>query len=238
MKVAICDDQKYIADELIKMIKNSKDESIARSECMYFSKPSALYQYMQDESFDIVFMDLDFEDDTEDGIMWLKRMKGCFPQTIMIILTANDNRYKEGFEARVFRFMTKPIDEKELFNYLYMSMEELQIAEKITMMRRGMQIDISIRDICYISVQAGRSEVWTLNDMFYSDESLLQWERRLPETVFFRCHSKYIVNLAHVLRFDNQCVVLKSGELVPVARRRWKAFQLAFMKFDTKDFSI
>lgn len=238
MKIAICDDHKYVAEELEQLIKKYKDESVAKSECLYFSKPSLLFQHIQEEPVDIVFMDLEFEDESEDGIVWLKKIKTNFPQTILIILTAYENRYKEGYEARAFRFMTKPIEEQELFNYLYVSIEELQMAEKITMMRRGIPHDIFVRDICYISVQSGRSEVWTINDMYNCEESLLQWERRLPMTVFFRCHSKYIVNLAHVTRFDNQFITLVSGEKVPVSRRRWRAFQLAYMKFDTKDFSI
>ena len=238
MKIAICDDQKYIADELEQLIKKYKDESVSKSECLYFSKPSLLFQYMQENVVDIIFMDLEFENESEDGIVWLKKIKNNYPQTILIILTAYENRYKEGYEARAFRFMTKPIEEKELFNYLYVSLEELQMAEKITLMRRGLPYDILVRDICYVSVQSGRSELWTVNDMFYSDDSLVQWERRLPMTVFFRCHSKYIINLAHVTRFDNQFITLVSGEKVPISRRKWRAFQLAYMKFDTKDFSI
>ena len=238
MKIAICDDHKCVADELEQLIRKYKDEDMSKSECAYFPKPSLLFQYMQDEAVDIIFMDLEFEDKSEDGIVWLKKIKSNFPQTVLIILTAFENRYKEGYEARAFRFMTKPIEEKELYNYLYVSIEELQMAEKITFMRRGIAHDIFVRDICYISVQSGRSEVWTINDMYGCEESLVQWERRLPMTVFFRCHSKYIVNLARVTKFDNQFITLVSGEKVPVSRRKWRAFQLAYMKFDTKEFKM
>lgn len=62
--------------------------------------------------------------------------------------------------------------------------------------------------------------------------------KRLPMTTFFRCHSKYLVNLAHVIKFEHQIVTLVNGEKIPVSRRRWKAFQLAYMKFDTKDYKL
>ena len=132
--------------------------------------------------------------------------------------------------------MTKPIEEKELFDYLRVSMEELQLTASISLMRRGIPHNILIRDISYFSAQSGGSELWTRRDMYYCDESLLQWERKLPMTIFFRCHSKYIVNLAQVIKFENHVITLVSGEKIPVSRRKWKAFQLAYMKFDTKEF--
>ena len=182
-------------------------------------------------------MDLEFCDEKEDGIVWLKKIKKAFPNVIVIILTAYENRYKEGFEARAFRFMTKPIVEQELFGYLQVSMEELEFTESISLTRRGMEHNILVRDICYLSAQSGGSEVWTRKDVFYCDESLLHWEKNLPKTIFFRCHSKYLVNLAHVVSFENQILTLSDGEKIPVSRRKWTAFQLAYMKFDTKDYS-
>lgn len=238
MKIALCDDHKYVADELGQLIKKFDEENDIKNEFLYFSKPSELFKYMQNERIDLIFMDLEFCDEEEDGIVWLKKIKKYFPRTVVIILTAYENRYKEGYEARAFRFMTKPIVEKELFEYLYVSMEELQITESISLVRRGIPHDILIRDICYFSAQSGGSELWTRTDMYCCEESLLQWEQRLPMTIFFRCHSKYLVNMAYVTKFENQVITLVSGEKIPVSRRKWKAFQLAYMKFDTKDYRV
>lgn len=236
MKIVLCDDQKIVSEELGELIKKYDEINQQHNEFLYFSKPSQLFQYMQEEPVDLIFMDLEFCDSSEDGIVWLKKIKKSFPRTIVIILTAYENRYKEGFEARAFRFMTKPIEEKELYDYLNVSMEELQLTESISLMRRGIPHTILIRDICYLSAQSGGSELWTRTDMYCCEESLLQWERRLPMNIFFRCHSKYLVNLNHIDKFEQQVLTLANGEKIPVSRRRWKAFQLAYMKFDTKDY--
>lgn len=234
MKIVLCDDQKSVYGELALLIKEYEKQIQQELAFQYFSKPSALFAYMQTETVDLIFMDLEFCNASEDGIIWLKKIKEHFPRTIVIILTAYENRYKEGFEVRAFRFMTKPIEKKELFDYLQVSLEELYITKNITIVRRGIPVDISIRNICYISAQSGGSELWTNTDMYFCEESLLQWEQRLPMAIFFRCHSKYLVNLARVERFENQVLILFDGEKIPISRRRWKAFQLAYMKFDTK----
>lgn len=238
MKIVLCDDQKIVSDELGLLLKKFDEENRLQNEFIYFQKPSLLFQYMQTEPVDLIFMDLEFCDASEDGIFWLKTIKQHFPHTIVIILTAYENRYKEGYEARAFRFMTKPIEEKELFDYLHVSMEELQLTKSISMTRRGIPYNIFIRDICYFSAQSGGSELWTRTDMYYCEESLLQWEQRLPAAIFFRCHSKYLVNLTHVTKFEHQVLTLVNGEKIPVSRRKWKAFQLAYMKCDTKNYRL
>lgn len=141
---------------------------------------------------------------------------------------------ENGIQIDFFYFL-KP---SKLFEYLSVSMEELQLTESISIMRRGILHNILIRDICYFAAQSGGSELWTRKDMYCCEESLLQWEQRLPMTIFFRCHSKYLVNLTHVTKFENQVLTLVNGEKIPVSRRKWKAFQLAYMKMDTKDYRV
>ena len=234
MRIVLCDDQKTTFYELQPLIEKFSQKHPAKTDFLYFSKPSLLFSHLQNEPIDLLFMDLEFCDAKEDGILWLKKIKQQFPGVIVIILTAYEKRYKEGFEARAFRFMTKPIEEQELFNYLEVSMEELELTKSITLTRRGIPHTIFIRDICYLSAQSGGSELWTKNSMYYCEESLLQWEQQLPCTAFFRCHSKYLVNLAYVTSFDHHVLTLINGEKLPVSRRKWKAFQLAYMQFDTK----
>lgn len=233
MKIALCDDNKIFLAELQERIEKYYYSKQLQAEFFTFSKPSELFQHMNMENVDIIFLDLEFGNETEDGIMWAKRIKAQHPNAIIIVLTAYENRYKEGFEARVFRFMTKPIIETELFEYLKVAMEELQLTEYITLVRRGITHNIMIRDVLYFTAQTGGSEMWTRKDIFYCDESLLQWENKMPANMFFRCHSKYLVNLSHVTNYDNHFLTLINGEKIPVSRRKWKAFQIAYMKFDT-----
>lgn len=234
MKIILCDDQQIAFQELQPLIKSFSEKYQIKIDFQYFTKPSLLFLHLQKEPADILFMDLEFCNAAEDGILWLKKIKQQYPNIIVIILTAYEKRYKEGFEARAFRFMTKPIEEEELYNYLQVSLEELELTKTISLTKRGIPHTIFIRDICYFSAQSGGSELWTRSNMYYCDESLHQWEQQLPNTAFFRCHSKYLVNLTHVTTFDHHVLTLVNGEKVPVSRRKWKAFQLAYMQFDAK----
>lgn len=236
MHIAFCDDHKIISEELNKMITKFNQQNHLEDDLIYFSTPSKLYSYMQTSKIDVVFMDLKFSNTSEDGIEWSKKILKQFPRTIIIILTAYESRYKEGYTARAFRFMTKPIQEKELFENLYACREELQLTQSISLLRHGVPHEIFLKDIFYLSAQSGGSELWTRSNMFSCEKSLLQWEHQLPTTLFFRCHKKYLVNLVHIESFDNRVLTLINGEKIPVSRRKWKAFQIAYMKCDIHNY--
>lgn len=238
MRIAICDDQEYVSEELSMRIKKFNEEHCLENDILYFSTPSKLYFYMEQENVDVIFMDLEFCDAKEDGIVWAKQITNRYSGTLIIILTAYPKRYKEGYVARAFRFMTKPIEDEELFENLQACMEELQLTKTISLYRRGVPQNVRMQDVGYLSAQSGGTEIWTRTDMYYSEESLLQWEQKLPAILFFRCHKKYLVNLTHVANYENHMITLIHGERIPVSRRKWKAFQIAYMRCDTHALSL
>lgn len=234
MRIAICDDNEVIINEMVSLLQEYNKDKGLENDIVYFLKPSKLYEYMEQNVVDMLFMDLDFIDKEEDGIAWSRKIKEKWPEVVLIILTAYENRYKEGYEVKAFRFMTKPILERELFENLEAAMKELSLAESVSLVRRGIPHKVRIQDICYLAAHSGGSELWSKTDTYYCEESLLQWEKKLPAEVFFRCHHKYLVNLMCVVRMEAQTLILVNGEQIPVSRRRWKAFQLAYMKWDTQ----
>ncbi|MBQ4530050.1 MAG: response regulator transcription factor [Lachnospiraceae bacterium] len=232
MRIAICDDQEYISAQLHRLLAKYQRERDVQIETSYFSLPSLLHSDMQEKPFDLIFMDLEFENNEEDGILWSKKIHQDFPKALILILTGYPHRYKEGYIVRAFRFMTKPIIEDELFEYLDDCLNELQIATQISFFRSGISHKIFLKDILYFQAQSGGSELFTYDNNYYCDESLLQWENTLPPHLFFRCHKKYLVNLGQISSFKNHTVVLKNGVKLSVSRRKWTSLLSAYMKFD------
>ncbi|MBR1691478.1 MAG: response regulator transcription factor [Lachnospiraceae bacterium] len=232
MKLAICDDQNILTEELKLALMQYRKERKTDFTIITFSSPDKLYAHMEDEPIDLIFMDLDFGDRSLDGIEWSKRIHRQYPDTLILILTAYDSRYKEGYLVRAFRFMTKPIICEELYDNLDACLEELYARQDLTLLRLGVPHKISLRNILYLSALTGGSEIWTETDTFLSEHSLLYWEEQLPPGSFFRCHKSYILNLWHVERLEKQTAVLSSGEKLPVSRRKWTALRTAFIKHD------
>lgn len=232
IQIAICDDKKSTTGDLEDLLLHYKEEKALDIHVLYFSLPSALYQYMTEETVDIVFMDLDFGYENEDGILWATRIHEDFPHSLVLILTAYETRYKEGYIAKVFRFMTKPFTKDELYENLNDCLDELNLYKSVILFRRGKTHKIPIQDILYFAASTNGSELKTFDTTYFLDESLLQWEKKTSPNFFFRCHKKYLVNLNAIEQVKEHSILLSNGEKIPVSRRKWTSLKSAFMKFD------
>lgn len=85
---------------------------------------------------------------------------------------------------------------------------------------------IACEDIRLIYAEKRRTFLVTLEGKTYPTHfSLIQFEQRLPASVFFRCHRNYIVNIDEVRQiepwFNHQYVLILQGqekEPIPVGR--------------------
>ena len=232
LHIAICDDKKNTIQDMEEHISSFMKEQKLDAKIEYFSAPSILYHHMDKESFDIIFMDLNFGTAQEDGILWSKKIHDRFPKTLILILTAYEDRYKEGYVAKAFRFMTKPFSKEELYENLSACIEELNLYTSILFLRRGMTHKIAILDILYFAAHFGGSELKTTDSSYLCEESLIQWEEKTSSNIFFRCHKKYLVNLNAIDFIKNHMITLKNGEILPVSRRKWTQLKSTFIRFD------
>ena len=232
IQIAICDDKKITTANLEELLKFYMEEKQLETNIVFFLSPSELYNYMRENPVDIVFMDLDFGTEQEDGILWSTKIHQDFPDTLVIILTAYANRYKEGYVAKVFRFMTKPFDKEELYENMQACLEELNLYQMIRIVRYGSTIAIPVKNILYFAAHAGGSEIKTIETSYFCEESLLQWEEKTSSCIFFRCNKKYLVNLNSVEQIKDHTIYLNNGEKLPVSRRKWSILKTTYMKFD------
>ena len=234
IEIAICDDQPQAVDNIQDSLKNYFSKKNTPYHAVTFSLPSALFSYMSEHPVHIVFMDLEFCMKEEDGILWSKKIHDSFPNALVLILTAFESRYKEGYVARAYRFMTKPLISQELEENMDDCLDELSALKTISIVRQNVTYHIILKDIVYLEAYAGGVAIYTGNNTFYCDESLLHWEQQLPSSLFFRCHKKYLVSLSHIEKLDNHFVLLDNQKKLPVSRRKWTAFQTCFIKFNAK----
>ena len=232
IQISICDNQKNTIANLEKMLLAYAREKLLDINIIYFSTPSALYTYMQQNPVEIIFMDLEFGSKNEDGILWSTSIHHEFPQVLVVILTAYEERYKEGYIAKAFRFMTKTFDTDELYSNMDACLDELKLYKMIMISNHGNTHKIPINEILYFVAQPGGSEIKTLQTTHYCDQSLKQWELKTSPNIFFRCHKKYLVNLNAISKIKNHSILLSNGEQLPVSRRKWTLLKAAYIRFD------
>lgn len=77
------------------------------------------------------------------------------------------------------------------------------------------------------------TEIIIGKNAFQSPKTLGEWEKLLDERLFLHVHKSYIVNLSKIDHIEDK-IYLKSGEVVPVARRRKNDLMKCYMQYDLR----
>ena len=160
---------------------------------------------------DVVLMDVEMPGMT--GIECAKVIQDRNPRTILIFATAHEEYMRSAFEVYAFDYLVKPFRTERALNTLGLIRERLTArAEKspirpaqtaasgrLMLKHRDGLSFVDIPSILLIQREE-RSSVLYLADgtRYVTGDPLSELEERLPESIFFRSHKSYIVNLNHI----------------------------------------
>lgn len=233
MKIMICDDEKYIRDDLKKRLEeyyNSMDVLV-----LPVSSGEELLKIAEREQGDVFCIFLDIEMEGMDGLETARRLRTEYPALPILLLTSHTELALEGYEVQAFRFLAKPLRQEKLVEALRAVEKSVRTAEthKLRIAAGDREIYVDCRDISYV-----KSENVYLNIVTTGAESsgqehgrllmrgkLKELLTRLPEYIFCQIHRSYIVNLSHVASFDGRNVQMDTGESLPVSGGRREMFR-------------
>lgn len=168
-----------------------------------------LYEEMRP---DVVLMDVEMPEMT--GIECAKVIQDRNPRTVLVFATAHEQYMRSAFEVYAFDYLVKPFKLERAMNTLKLIRERLtaqsvkpepvrtaQSAASGRLMlkhKEGLSF-IDIPSILLIQREE-RSSVLYLSDgsRYVTSDPLSELEERLPDSMFFRSHKSYIVNLNHI----------------------------------------
>ena len=204
LRIAICDDVIEQTLMLQKYIREYYENNGAEYQLSLYTSGEELLADV--EKMDIIFLDIGMPglDGIETGRIIRSKNSSCR----IIMETVMVERMREAFFFEAFRFIVKPIEREEV--------EEVHQSE-----------------IQYVVTYDSYCEYKVKNKTLRSEASLRELEGKLDKRLFFRIHRKYIVNMAQVQSYRNGIIHMKDIEL-PVARRKKKEFEQAYMEFDLK----
>lgn len=168
-----------------------------------------LYEQTRPE---VVLMDVEMPGMT--GIECAKVIQDRNPRTVLIFATAHEQYMRSAFEVYAFDYLVKPFKVERAMNTLSLIRDRLtaqsprpepvrapHAAASGRMMlkhREGLSF-IDIPAILLIQ-REDRASVLYLADgsRYVTSDALSELEERLPQSMFFRTHKSYIVNLNHI----------------------------------------
>jgi len=231
LNIAICDDEKIIADDLKEKTKKLFPTANVRA----FLSGEALLA--QKELPDILLLDIRMKG--MDGMKTAKEIRGRKQGCVIIFVTVDKSFVFKAFDVGAFHYLVKPFTNEKFTEVMTKAAQsccdtQCKEADKRYIMTdyKGMHSKIYVDDITYAEVYNRKVVIHTSNQEIEYYGRLTELEKNLGED-FFRTHRAYLVNMRYVTRYTAECVTLRTGD-VPMSKANFPKFVKAYLKYNQR----
>ena len=223
--VAICEDERYILEELRKKVEKYINRKSLDASIKTFTSGEELLKAKK--KFDIILLDLMLP-----GIDGLEVARQISCRSRIIFVTSYREYAVEAFDANAVHYLVKPVTEERLFSALDRAVNQTEQMDNqaLTLIKSGKTQVIFIRDILYCEVFNHQVRIHTVHGTYDYFGTLDMLETKLDER-FFRCHRSFVVNMSCVAGQEKGVAILTNGERIFISRRKQTDFIQRVLNF-------
>lgn len=228
MRILICDDDKFYADELDLYIKEFMQHRHICFEIDECCSPEEVIK--SNASYDLAFLDIQMG--KTDGITLAKELKLRNEKTVIFFVTSYGEYLDDACDLRAFRFFEKPVQKARLEKSLEKALEFLdETYVDFFVSVNNKQIKIPVNDVIFIERSNRKIKLVTVNNTYYTRETLDEWRAKLPNTFFQTVHNSYIVNLHFVTEYNYSYLTVEGKTEIPIASRKQTEFRKVWFDY-------
>jgi len=232
VRIAICDDEKIIREEL-KSVLTSID--VFPIEAMVIDCPSGatLIANHVEHPFDIIFLDIEMK-----GVSGLEAghmIRNTDRNVIIIFLTSHQQYVFQSFRTEAFDFILKPITKEKIsdvFSRALQKYKEQHHIVHIKWMDSTWVIDVS--SIVYLESNRRQITFVTKDERYACIGRLSDYESRLVPYGFLRCHQSFLINMNYIKSIENTAITTTYNQDVHMSVRKKQYCLKAFSNFLVK----
>lgn len=232
MRIAICEDNIAHAQILSRYINGwAKHHRVTVLIVCYKSAEEFLLGWSKDNTFDLAFLDIELNH--TNGLELAYCIRKQDQGMLLVFTTGLQNYVFRGYEVRAFRYMLKPIKEKECMKTLDAAYQIIsnQNDDTFAIVQETQSIRLFKRDIYYFEMDNHYVIVHTTRGTYRYKERLSHIASLFGEPRFCKCHRSYVVNLEHVSTINENKVEIDNGDILQVSRARWQSLNQCFISY-------
>ena len=231
MRIAVCDDDRAIREELFRLIQ----KQVSEADIMEYQSGEELINARG--NFDIYFLDIEMgEVSGMDIARRIREQEDNGRQRSIIIFVTGYREYMEAaFDVNAFHYLIKPIDTEKFSEVFRRAWKEAAVfyeQEKkyIIVKSSGTQQKILLKNIYYI--ESGNKKVifHTTNGTLEVYGKMEELEKGLGNT-FYRCHRCYLVNMEKISAYSADNIQVTNGDNLLLARKKYSDFIKIYMRY-------
>ena len=111
------------------------------------------------------------------------------------------------------------------------AVSNLKEEEKVLLVQEnGELLKVLTKNIFYVEVFSHSCMIHTTEGVIETKMSISDLEKKLSDG-FIRVHRSYLVNLERIKKIAKAEILMENGKLVPLARRKYKDVNIAFIRY-------
>lgn len=235
MRIAICDDNL----EYINIVENYLDKiNQDRKNIDYdvFMDGTELVHMYENNmgTYDAIFLDMEMKE--MNGIETANFIRQFDEYVIIVFITGYSSYMQKSFECSPFRFLVKPID----FNDVKKVYEEIltklnKYPKTLVFVEDGIHIRLHYKDIVFCESHSHYILINTKEKQYKIRKTMNELHNAFGQTMFFRVHKSYVVNLEYIKEIGKTNVILYGyNKKIPISRNYRKSFIEAFIHYEER----
>lgn len=233
MKIAICDDNLNIVDE----VKNLLDEyALSKNlslDISTFNDGQAVLE--SDERFNIAILDVEMPGCN--GIELGKILREKNRHIVLMYITSHKKYLDEALNLNAARFFEKPIDSKRFYDGLDNALKRIDNTTiKLFLKEDNASVRINANDIIYVEIEPighRKTKIVTEEKTYISSNKIVFWEEHLISSLFVKTHKSYIINMEYITKYENNTLQLDGKYNIPISRNYQSSVHKAFIRYMT-----
>ena len=205
MFAALCDDDKYITEEIKKLLLEYAKDNRITSDIDEFESGEELLN--SEKNYDIIV--LDYQLGSTNGLTVAKELRKRNVLSSIIFLTSYPNFMIDAFEVNTFRFLLKPIDKSKFFKAIDDYIKIVDANYPITIIQNKELKKINSNEICYIEADGKYSNIHLSDKIMHCSKTLAGVTKLLPAYCFVKTHRAFVVNLHYIKSYSSDTVYLQ-----------------------------
>ena len=222
LRIAICDDEKYIFDHLKKLITKSFNSYGQEINISLFEDGNSLLADIAEKNrgFDIAFLDVDMP--LLNGFATAERLKELNPACLLIFITNMEQYARKGYLYSAFRYIYKSNLQNEIPEAVLAILKKLKLSKEESRLltfkyktAEGFEhLETTARDILYLHMDKTRKVILKTHNWEYVLPSgpLIRYQEKADS--LFLITRNYLINFNNVVDMQGNFFILTNGEKI------------------------
>lgn len=217
MRIAMCDDEPIILDELQRFCTTCFESAGISPTWMTSSDPNQFLDELDTFAPELILLDIDMP--RLSGFDIAGELLRRNIRALLIFVTNQESLVYETFQYKPFDFVRKSRYREDLERILLRAAQELtQETDSFTFRSGNVSVRLPFSEITHLESDGNYVKIYSVTDCYPYRSTMREMQERFEAHGFVRIHKGFLVNCSAVHLLHSDSVTLENGTELPIGR--------------------